>query len=584
MTSAGKFCLLFTLTLASTLSAAAPGSEPIAQFRPSVQSVDFAPVIVSDGMRLTIIGPDGTVYEQDYAAGSAPSFRVQDVPRSATLNGTFTYELRAIPKVSTIVKSQLAAARAANDDAEVLRIQKANGLTVPLVQSGVFTILNGSVVSPSNAEPVGVGSTAAASMTTGGGTAAPRSAPVRAFDNVIADDLIVQGSGCIGLDCVNNEEFGFTTLKLKENNLRLGFDDTSTSAGFPANDWQLTANGSDSGGASKFSIEDLTNSKVPFTVRANTPTNSLYVDSTGNVGLGTATPVLDLHIATTDTPAIRFDQSNAGGFTAQTWDIGANEANFFVRDTTGGSRLSFRIRPGAPTSSIDIAASGNVGVGTASPNARLNVFDATQNASRITLSGQEFFQPSNTSADGVALLLGVNRTGNRQMWVTDSAMLAGPTPVLRFMPNAGDLSAISVNAGVVTPADLRLNSGGGNIGIGKAPTQPIDHRNGAYLSVGGVWTNASSRALKQDICDLETTAAKETLSQLEPVTYAYKLDPSEHHVGFIAEDVPELVATKERRGLSSMDIVAVLTKVVQDQQKTIDALQQRLEKIEKNER
>lgn len=29
-----------------------------------------------------------------------------------------------------------------------------------------------------------------------------------AADQVIADDLIVQGSACVGLDCVNNESFG----------------------------------------------------------------------------------------------------------------------------------------------------------------------------------------------------------------------------------------------------------------------------------------------------------------------------------------------------------------------------------------
>jgi len=39
-------------------------------------------------------------------------------------------------------------------------------------------------------------------------------------DQVIADDLIVQGSTCVGLDCVNNESFGFDTLRLKENNTR----------------------------------------------------------------------------------------------------------------------------------------------------------------------------------------------------------------------------------------------------------------------------------------------------------------------------------------------------------------------------
>ena len=62
---------------------------------------------------------------------------------------------------------------------------------------------------------------------------------------------------------------------------------------------------------------------------------------------------------------MRLEQNNSGGFTAQTWDVAGNEANFFVRDVTGGSRLPFRIRPGAPTSSIDINASGNVGIGTA---------------------------------------------------------------------------------------------------------------------------------------------------------------------------------------------------------------------------
>jgi hypothetical protein len=80
-----------------------------------------------------------------------------------------------------------------------------------------------------------------------------------------------------------------------------------------------------------------------------------------------------MHANTTDTPAIRLEQNNAGGFTAQTWDIGANEANFFIRDVTGGSRLSLRIRPGAPTSSVDIAANGNVGVGTGSPKARIDL-------------------------------------------------------------------------------------------------------------------------------------------------------------------------------------------------------------------
>lgn len=44
-------------------------------------------------------------------------------------------------------------------------------------------------------------------------------------DNVILDDLIVDGSACIGQDCVNGESFGFDTIRIKENNLRIKAQD-----------------------------------------------------------------------------------------------------------------------------------------------------------------------------------------------------------------------------------------------------------------------------------------------------------------------------------------------------------------------
>ena len=136
-------------------------------------------------------------------------------------------------------------------------------------------------------------------------------------DFVIRDDLIVQGSACVGLDCVDGESFGFDTIRLKENNTRIKFDDTSTGAGFPNNDWQLTANDSASGGLNKFSIENTTVATVPFTIVGPAPTNSLFVDSSGRLGIKTAVPGLNIHIATGDTPAQRFEQTAASGFTAR---------------------------------------------------------------------------------------------------------------------------------------------------------------------------------------------------------------------------------------------------------------------------
>ena len=191
-------------------------------------------------------------------------------------------------------------------------------------------------------------------------------------DQVIPDDLIVQGSGCFGFDCVNNEAFGVDTLMLKENNLRIFFNDTSASGSFAGNDWRLVANDQVDGGLNRFSIEDVTSARIPFTVVAGAPADSLWISSTGKFGLRTASPVLDLHMATGNTPAMRMEQTNASGFSAQTWDVGGNEANFFIRDVTAGSRLAFRIRPGAPSSGIDLAPSG-VSIFGSPANARMDV-------------------------------------------------------------------------------------------------------------------------------------------------------------------------------------------------------------------
>ena len=83
-------------------------------------------------------------------------------------------------------------------------------------------------------------------------------------DQLIPDDLIVQGSNCVGLDCVSDENFGYDTLRLKENKTRLRFDDTSTGAGFPANDWMLSATEAASGGANRFILVDDTAGRVPL--------------------------------------------------------------------------------------------------------------------------------------------------------------------------------------------------------------------------------------------------------------------------------------------------------------------------------
>ena len=193
-------------------------------------------------------------------------------------------------------------------------------------------------------------------------------------DQVILDDLIVDGSACIGFDCVDGESFGFDTIRLKENNLRIRVQDTSSTASFPSNDWQITFNDSANGGANKFSIDDIDGGLTPFTIEAVAPSHSLYVDDRGRLGLGTSTPVVDIHVKSGNSPVLRLEQDGSSGFTPQTWDVVGNEANFFIRDVTSDSTLPFRISAGgAPSNSLTIAGDGDIGIGTNSPAAMFHI-------------------------------------------------------------------------------------------------------------------------------------------------------------------------------------------------------------------
>jgi len=86
----------------------------------------------------------------------------------------------------------------------------------------------------------------------------------------------------------------------------------------------------------------------------------------------TTAPGLSLDVTRGDTPGVRLDQPATGGFVPQIWDVAGNEANFFVRDLTGGSLLPFRIQPGSPTNSLTLKG-GRVGIGTWEPASALHV-------------------------------------------------------------------------------------------------------------------------------------------------------------------------------------------------------------------
>ena len=135
-------------------------------------------------------------------------------------------------------------------------------------------------------------------------------------------------------------------------------------------------------------------------------------------------------------------------------------------------------------------------------------------------------------------------------------------------------STLTIGAGSVDRITIDRD---GRVGIGVSRMMhPLEMANGAHVTTGGVWTNNSSRADKDNIRELGLDDALAALGELEPVRFNYRAEQGETYVGFIAEDVPGLVATEDRDGLSAMDIVAVLTRVIQDQQQRIEELEARI--------
>lgn len=176
-------------------------------------------------------------------------------------------------------------------------------------------------------------------------------------DQTIVDDLIIQGSQCIGVDCVTGETFAFDTLILKENNLRILFNDTSNSSSFPNVDWRLIANDSSNGGRNHFSIQNATAAREIFTLMSNAPASSLYVGNNGNLGLGTNAPAQNLHISRGNTASIRLEQNTSQGFASAVWDILVDETGMNIQrsgtdllsiDNSGNVTIAGNLTAGSP--------------------------------------------------------------------------------------------------------------------------------------------------------------------------------------------------------------------------------------------
>lgn len=163
--------------------------------------------------------------------------------------------------------------------------------------------------------------------------------------------------------------------------------------------------------------------------------------------------------------------------------------------------------------------------------------------------------------------------GNFEVWGEVATSKIGP--VGKLPDGVGiPVGSISLPASIIVG---KSKLGVVTVGIGTSnPEKTLDVSGDARVTgtiTATTVTQTSSRVLKENIAEISAQEAVSALANLNPIKFNFKSDDAkELHVGFIAEDVPELVAMADRKTLSSMDIVAVLTKVVQEQHQQIAQL------------
>ncbi|MEO1367802.1 MAG: hypothetical protein AAFX50_11550, partial [Acidobacteriota bacterium] len=347
------------------------GAVPPLDVDASIHHVSFSTNFAYGEAFLTVSGPDGVVHRAKVEGGTAPQFEFD----GALPDGQYAWELLLVEPVGDESRRAMAAERRDPTSSDGPQVESHKF-------AGSFRVDGGAVV---ESRP---------------GARGDRDLATK--DIVQDDDVIIDGDLCIGTDCVDGEAFGLDTVRLKLNTARIHFEDTSIpSSAFPTNDWRIVINDSTSGGSDHFSIEDASAGRTPFRIEAGGPADSLVVNLRGDIGVGTRTPATEVHVVDGNTPTLRLEQNGSSGFNVQTWDVAGNESNFFVRDVTEGSRLPFRIIPGAGANALVIADDGDVGLGTTSTPGRLSIRDtAGANSDLIYLenNGKITIRTANTGA------------------------------------------------------------------------------------------------------------------------------------------------------------------------------------------
>ena len=352
---------------------------------------------------------------------------------------------------------------------------------------------------------------------------------------------------------------------------------------------------------------------VDNSLRIGTATSErLRIDSSGNVGIGTSSPTVNLTFGATSS-VVGLDTSDgadnkrlqltgggaAGTSRAAHINLYGNEYSFNAGDLHLFPGVSGQIElfTGSGSQAMIINSSGNVGIGTSSPDEALEIvgdlhvgsgtdfgilhLGDTVDQTKIIGRGSAHATLPNTldfqNAGGLAMR--IDSSGN---------LLVGTTTAngaLTVQSNSGSYTIYSTahptngynmacRGTTTTGVAIRfLNSSGGDVGS-------ID-----YTGSATSYTTSSDYRLKEDVQPM--TGASDRVLALNPVNFAWKADGSRTD-GFIAHEVQEVApyaVTGEKDGedMQAMDhskLVPLLTAALQEALTKIATLEARVAALE----
>ncbi len=362
--------------------------------------------------------------------------------------------------------------------------------------------------------------------------------------------------------------------------LELGGNNSTAGAGTPYVDFHF------SGLTQDFNARIVNDANGRLSVLAPT------LQASGNVGIGTPTPADRLDVAgnlriLTGSNPIRFTSAWSGfpdpvnNQAEISNDTGTYKTLMIIGNKSAGMgrRVSVWDRLEV-NGTLQITAS--LGIGTQSPTHMFHVvapdavglFESSGGAAYLRLSNNEGLnnRVEITNRGGGRLSLWTAGFGDAFNILRDGRVgvrTASPQVALHTVGNR-----IRVDSGNGRTLDMRAD--GGALDLESNGADLYINNNNVPVRIRNQ-QSVSSRELKENITDLSIREAKEALEDLVPVSFTWKDDEEKtRHVGFIAEDAPEIARSTDAKGIIPMHILAILSKVVRDQQRVISSMRERL--------